>query len=219
MIAGGGRWGGGGWPGVARGRKEVDIAERRGQQYSWLALYVSHKLAGMLPLSDSLTEHTLLPLKRFVAWRILFSKIKVYKVAFVWVSAMSELGVHEKRIPNGRRRESRGWRHIWGGEKDRYTTDRERGWKTKERKVGTTCWNNVRVFDLKHVTEPHWNQIRGARTLNWLGVRSLLREYLNFLDVEKAIRFSQFRLLWYNKCSADNVAKWILYSGVFGYSQ
>lgn len=34
-------------------------------QYSWLALYVSHKLAGMLPLSDSLTEHTLHPLNLF----------------------------------------------------------------------------------------------------------------------------------------------------------
>lgn len=45
------------------------MAERRGGtvegrqtlQYSWLALYVSHKLAGELPLSDSLTEHTLFP--------------------------------------------------------------------------------------------------------------------------------------------------------------
>ena len=56
--------------------------------------------------------------------------------------------------------------------------------------MGTACWNNVRVFDLKHVTEPHWNQIRGARTLNWLGVRSLLWEYLNFLNVEKGISTS-----------------------------
>lgn len=113
--------------------------------------------------------------------------------------------------------ESRGWRHIWGGEEDGYTTDRERGWKTKERKVGITCWNNVRVFDLKHVTEPHWNQIRGARTLNWLGVRSLLREYLNFLVVEKAIRFSHFQLFWYNKYSGDNVANWVSYLGFFWY--
>lgn len=37
------------------------VEGRQALQYSWLALYVSHKLAGELPLSDSLTEHTLFP--------------------------------------------------------------------------------------------------------------------------------------------------------------
>lgn len=49
---------------------------------------------------------------------------------------MSELGVHEKRIPNGKRRVSRGWRHIWGGEEDGYTTDREGGGKRRREKWG-----------------------------------------------------------------------------------
>lgn len=29
------------------------------------------------------------------------------------------------------------------------------GWRGRTRKVETTCRNNVRVFDLRHVTEPH----------------------------------------------------------------
>lgn len=52
----------GGWDkeGAVKGRRER-VEGRQTLQYSWLALYVSHKLAGELPLSDSLTEHTLFP--------------------------------------------------------------------------------------------------------------------------------------------------------------
>lgn len=52
----------GGWnkEGAVKGRRER-VEGRQTLQYSWLALYVSHKLAGELPLSDSLTEHTLFP--------------------------------------------------------------------------------------------------------------------------------------------------------------
>lgn len=52
----------GGWDkeGAVKGRRER-VEWRQTLQYSWLALYVSHKLAGELPLSDSLTEHTLFP--------------------------------------------------------------------------------------------------------------------------------------------------------------
>lgn len=51
-----------GWnkEGAVKGRRER-VEGRQTLQYSWLALYVSHKLAGELPLSDSLTEHTLFP--------------------------------------------------------------------------------------------------------------------------------------------------------------
>lgn len=44
-----------------RGMWQRGVEGRQTLQYSWLALYVSHKLAGELPLSDSLTEHTLFP--------------------------------------------------------------------------------------------------------------------------------------------------------------
>ena len=63
----------GGWnkEGAAKGRRER-VEGRQTLQYSWLALYVSHKLAGELPLSDSLTEHTLFP-ARIVSSLHLFS--------------------------------------------------------------------------------------------------------------------------------------------------
>lgn len=63
----------GGWDkeGAVKGRRER-VEGRQTLQYSWLALYVSHKLAGDLPLSDSLTEHTLFP-ARIVSSLHLFS--------------------------------------------------------------------------------------------------------------------------------------------------
>ena len=38
---------------------------------------------------------------------------------------------------------------------DKKEKTRERGREKRSRKVETTCRNNVRVFDLRHVTEPH----------------------------------------------------------------
>lgn len=54
---------------------------------------------------------------------------------------MSELGVHEKRIPNGRRREERVGSYMWWrGREIHDRLEKElKGTETKERKVGTTC--------------------------------------------------------------------------------
>jgi len=64
----------GGWDeeGAVKGRRER-VEGRQTLQYSWLALYVSHKLAGELPLSDSLTEHTLFPARIVSSLHLLFS--------------------------------------------------------------------------------------------------------------------------------------------------
>lgn len=64
----------GGWnkKGAVKGRRER-VEGRQTLQYSWLALYVSHKLAGELPLSDSLTEHTLFPARIVSSCTILLS--------------------------------------------------------------------------------------------------------------------------------------------------
>lgn len=194
---------------------------------------MSHKLAGELPLSDSLTEHTLLParivLSSFLRANPNFhlsplsvvtiplsstlclaprlpppslfhplagprcsrSKIKVYKMFPVcrWnrsanigsaTSFTDSEGTKGRDVDTGvqqrenspRRRGDKEERSLRNGGHSLasgvYDSCGQRG-EGRTRKVETTCRNNVRVFDLKHVTEPHWNQI-GARerTLNWL---------------------------------------------------
>lgn len=52
----------------------------------------------------------------------------------------------------------RGYGRKIGGGKRRNVGDKKEknaGGGGKTRKVETTCRNNVRVFDLRHVTEPH----------------------------------------------------------------
>lgn len=103
-----------------------------------------------------------------------------------------DLSVDTRRSQRGRGKQKCRWDSGWNGRKigggkrrdvgDKAKKKKGKGEGGKTRKVETTCRNNVRVFDLRHVTEPHWNQI-GARerTLNWLreATGSLLREYLN----------------------------------------
>lgn len=142
---------------------------------------MSHKLAGELPLSDSLTEHTLLPARilsscslpppnpetftsppSVLAPFLPLPKIKVYKMASVWVSRVgrgrcslpSSLTEGAKsRNVGGNRRGTIAWEGVGRGQT---RGERERSWSRRgTRKVETTCRNNVRVFDLKHVTEPH----------------------------------------------------------------